>query len=140
MVAKRCELYMYFIEWPFHKNKKEPWQRNPDKKSFRLMYSNIGVSFHETVPLMQQTLYVFTDFYSDAIVFFSKNCWASYNRMIHILFIKLAAAGNFFLRQYNAVIPIGVPLEHPRVYSYDAKNLCVFCWFHFMCPMYAKNF
>ncbi len=52
MVAKRCELYMYFIEWPFNKNKKEPWRRNPDKKSFQLMYSNNGVSFHETVPLI----------------------------------------------------------------------------------------
>jgi len=31
--------------------KKKPWRRNPDKKSFRLMSSNIGLSFHETVPL-----------------------------------------------------------------------------------------
>ena len=42
---------MYFIEWPFNKNKNKPLRRNPDKKTNRLIYSNIGVSFRETVPL-----------------------------------------------------------------------------------------
>ncbi len=51
MVAKRCELYMYFIDWPFNKNEKQPLRQNPYEKSFKMMYSNIGVSFRETVPL-----------------------------------------------------------------------------------------
>ena len=54
MVAKRCELIMYFIEWPFNKNKNKPLRRNPDKKTNRLIYSNIGVSFRETVPLSKK--------------------------------------------------------------------------------------
>ncbi len=51
MVAKRCELFMHFIEWPFNKNKNKPLRWIPDKKTVQMMYSNIGVSFHETVPL-----------------------------------------------------------------------------------------
>ncbi len=51
MVAKRCELFMHFIEWPFNKNKNKPLRWIPDKKTVQMMYSNIGVSFHETFPL-----------------------------------------------------------------------------------------
>ena len=61
MCGKRWDFKMQFSHWPFNKNNFWRSPDNPERESFPTMYSNIGVSVCETVPLIQTNFAHFAD-------------------------------------------------------------------------------
>jgi len=49
---------MKLTDWPFNEYDFRRSLENAQSESFPIIYSNIGVSFHETVPLIGTTIMV----------------------------------------------------------------------------------